>query len=59
MNMSFQSIDKYFACLDVCLFVCVVSNKRQNPQIFCLFLFYYVYKENMLTIEIEDGLKAP
>ena len=26
-------------------------------DIFCLFLFYNVYKENMFTIEIEDSAK--
>ena len=28
-------------------------------EIFVLFLFYNVYKENMFTIEIEDGREAP
>ena len=27
-------------------------------EIFCLFLFHNVYKENMFTIEIEDGREA-
>ena len=51
--------------LSVCLFVCLfVSNKRQN-DIFCenpriiFVLFYDVHKENMFTINLEDGREAP
>ena len=28
-------------------------------EVFCLVFIYNVYKENMFTIEIEDGRKAP
>ena len=28
-------------------------------KMFCLFLFYNVYKEKTFTIEIEDGREAP
>ena len=40
------------ACLSVCLFVC------ENPRIIFV-LFYNVHKENMFTINLEDGREAP
>ena len=32
--------------------------KNFKSSIFCLFLFYNVYKEKIFTIEIEDGREA-
>ena len=54
-------VNTWLVWVFVCLFV---SHNRQNgwadwAQIFCLFLFYIVYKEKIFNIEIADGRKAP
>ena len=73
VNKNFRSYEGSFLIsiykfgLSVWLFV---SNKRQNgwtdrAQIFCenpriiFVLFYDVHKENMFTINLEDGREAP
>ena len=62
-----QDIYIYFSCLSIRAQICWgTSRDFKNPRIFYLnprnfvcFLFYSVHKENMLTIEIEDGHGAP
>jgi len=64
-----QAIYKFglSVCLFVCLSVCLypINAKTENPRNFCenpriiFVLFYDVHKENMFTINLEDGREAP